>query len=81
MSQCYAQKRLRSAKQGNHLNDYTLALESETVFLRVILDVSLSWKPHIAYLASKISRSLGVISESSFYLYKFALLTLNFSLV
>ena len=45
------------------------------------LDEHLSWKSHIAYLASKVSRSLGVISKSSFCLYKSALRTLYFSLV
>ena len=63
------------------LCDHTLAREGETVFLGVILDEHLSWKSHIAYLASKVSRSLGVISKSSFCLYKSALHTLYFSLV
>ena len=63
------------------LCDRILARESETVFLGVILDEHLSWKSHIAYLASKVSRPLGVISKSSFYLYKSALHTLHFSLV
>ena len=38
------------------LCDHTLARESETVFIVVILDEHLSWKSHIAYLASKVSR-------------------------
>ena len=63
------------------LCDHTLAQESETVFLGVILDEHLSWKSHIAYLASKVSRCLGVISKSNFCLYKSALRTLYFSLV
>ena len=58
------------------LCDHTLAQESETVFLGVILDEHLSWKSHIAYLASKVSRSLCVISKSSFCLCKSALRTL-----
>ena len=33
--------------------DHTLAQESETVFLGVILHEHLSWKSHIAYLALK----------------------------
>ena len=63
------------------LCDHNLAQESETVFLGVILDEHLSWKSHIAYLASKFSTSLDVISKSSFCLYKSALRTLYFSLV
>ena len=38
------------------LCDHTLARESETVFIVVILDEHLSWKSHIAYLASKVSK-------------------------
>ena len=34
------------------LCDHTLAQESGTVFLGVILDEHLSWKSHIAYLGS-----------------------------
>ena len=62
------------------LCDHTLAQESDTVFLGVISDEHLSWKSHIAYLASKVFRSLGVISKSRFCLYKFASRTLFFSL-
>ena len=63
------------------LCDHSVAQESETVFLGVILDEHLSWKSHIAYLASKVSRSLGVISKSSFCIHKSAFRTLDFSLV
>ena len=34
----------------------------ETVFLGVILDEHLSWKPHILSVSTKISKSIGVIS-------------------
>ena len=34
---------------------------TETTFLGVILDKNLTWKPHISYLANKISKSIGVI--------------------
>ena len=69
------------------LCDQTLAQESETVFLFFSFFFwsdfgrDLSWKSHIVYLALKVSSSLGVISKSSFCLYKSALHTLYFSLV
>jgi hypothetical protein len=33
-----------------------------TKFLGVILDSNLTWKPHISYLASKIAKSIGILS-------------------
>lgn len=35
----------------------------ETVFLGVILDEHLSWKPHILSISRKISKSIGIISQ------------------
>ena len=53
----------------------------EVNFLGVILDETLSWKPHISQVASKVSESVGVILKSSFYLTRKALCTLYYSLV
>ena len=36
------------------------------VFLAVIIDETLSWKPHFSQVASKVSKSVGVIRKSSF---------------
>lgn len=54
---------------------------NETVFLGVILDESLSWKSHISHIASKISKSIGIIFRSSFYLFKTSLRTLYYSMI
>ena len=53
----------------------------ETVFLGVILDEHLSWKPHILSLSRKISESIGIIYKSSFCLPKTSLRSLYYSLV
>ena len=50
----------------------------EDNFLGVILDETLSWKPHISQVASKVSKSVGVIRKSSFRLTKTALCTLYY---
>ena len=42
----------------------------ETLFLGVILDEHLSWKPHILSVSRKISKSIGIIYKSSFSLPK-----------
>jgi hypothetical protein len=54
---------------------------SEVVFLGVILDKYLSWKPHISHIARKMSKSIGVIFKSSYCLPKSSLRLLYYSLV
>ena len=47
---------------------YRIEQVREVVFLGVIMDEHISWKPHISHIASKISKSIGIIFRSSFYL-------------
>ena len=61
------------------INSYRIEQVRQVVFLGVILDEHVSWKPHISHIASKISKSIGIIFRSSFYLSKRALLTLLFT--
>ena len=53
----------------------------ETVFLGVVLDEHLTWKPHISQVARKISKSIGVINRARFFLPKPCLKTLCYCLV
>ena len=53
----------------------------EVNFLGVILGETLSWKPHISQVASKVSKSVGVSHKSSFCLTRTALCTLYYSLI
>ena len=53
----------------------------ETVFLGVVLDEHLTWKPHISQVARKISKSIGVINRARFVLPKPCLKTLCYCLV
>jgi len=41
---------------------------SETMFLGVFVDDNLSWISHISLLASKLSKSIGIIHKSKFFL-------------
>ena len=63
------------------INKCSMNQVSEVVFLGVILDEHLSWKPHISHIARKISKSIGVIFKSSSCLPKSSLLLLYYSLV
>ena len=64
---------LRINKKINRVN--------EVCFRGVILDENFSWKAHILHVAHKISKSIGIIYRSSFYLFKSALRILYYALV
>ena len=75
-----------SQKRTSHdiqllMNNYKLDQVKETVFLGVILDENLNWKSEISHVANKVSKSIGIIRKSKFYLSTKSLRTLYFSLV
>ena len=49
------------------INEQSILRVSETMFLGVVLDDNLTWKPHISLLASKLSKSIGIIYKSRFF--------------
>ena len=51
------------------INEQGIEQVKETVFLGVVLDEHLSWKPHISQVARKISKSIGVINRARFFFY------------
>ena len=53
----------------------------ETVFLGVVIDENLTWKPHILNVARKISKSIGILYRSSFCLSTASLRILYYSLI
>ena len=63
------------------INDTKIDRVTETLFLGVIIDECLTWKPHVQNFTRKISKSLGIIYKSSFCLKKNSLCTLYYSLV
>lgn len=63
------------------INNKEINQVKEIVFLGIVLDEHLSWKSHISYVSCKISKSVGIIRKSSFYLLKSSLLTLYYSMV
>ena len=70
-----------SQKRKSHdiqlfINDYKLDQVKETIFLGVILDE----KSEISHVANKVSKSIGIIRKSNFYLSTKSLRTLYFSL-
>ena len=63
------------------INNHKLVRVKETTFLGIILDEHLCWKSHISHIASKVSKSIGIIYKSSFCLTRSALRTLYFAFV
>ena len=60
------------------INNHDITQVSEIVFWGVVLDQHLSWKPQIAQVVNKISKSIGIIYKSSFYLFKESMRTLYY---
>ena len=63
------------------LNNRVIEQVKETVFLGIILDEQLTWKSHVAHMANKISKSIGIIRKASFCLKKESLRILYFSII
>ena len=63
-----------------NINNNKIERVKETVFLGVVLDENLSWKPHILNVTRKISKSIGIIYKSSFSLQTSSLRILYYSL-
>ena len=50
------------------INGQQIDQVKETVFLGVVIDENLNWKSEISHVANKVSKSIGIIHKSSFYL-------------
>lgn len=63
------------------INNQEIEQVKENVFLGIILDENLTWKSHISQVSSKVSKSIGIIRKSSYYLLKSSLRTLYFAML
>ena len=63
------------------INEQQINQVKETVFLGVIIDENITWKSEISHVANKVSKSIGMIHKSSFYLSSYSLRVLYYSLV
>ena len=74
-------------RQKRELLDVTVSINNmkikgvkEVLVLGVVIEESMSWKPHIAQVVSKVSKTIGILYKSSFFLSKSSLHTLYYSL-
>ena len=63
------------------LNGTSIGTVKSTTFLGVKIDNALTWSEHIAHVASKVSKSVGIIKKASHVLNRESLLTLYRSLI
>ena len=63
------------------LGGQLLAQTNATKFLGVYVDEHLTWQDHIIYLCKQISKSIGMLFRSRFYLSSKTKLTLYYSLI
>ena len=54
-------RQIRSSTFQNMLNDQRVERVMSTKFLGILVDDSISWQPHIAYISKKLSKSIGII--------------------
>ena len=75
------QKKLNYHDFSLKVKNSTIERKSNTKFLGVIIDEHLSWKEHINTVAGKISKSIGIISKSRFFVSRKSLFMLYYALV
>ena len=63
------------------INNTSLTAVDSTKFLGVYVDCHLTWKEHIAYIASKIAKNIGVIARTAYILPSSIRIKLYYSLV
>ena len=75
------QKKLNNPNLHISLHGELIEQKRSVKFLGVFVDEKLDWKEHIHIISGKISRSIGIISKSRFYLSRETLFKLYFTLV
>ena len=64
-------------RQKRETLDFSITLNSahinrvkEVVFLGVVLDEHVTWKPHISRIANNVSKAIGLLCKSRFFLFQ-----------
>ena len=63
------------------LDGFVINQQKFVNFVGVLIDENVSWKCHINHICKKMSKSMGIISRASFYLFMRTKLSLYYSLV
>ena len=49
------------------INNHNISPEDNLKYLGVLLDIKLSWKPHVQRVKTQLSRSCGILSKLKHY--------------
>ena len=63
------------------INKKAISEEKYVKYLGVLIDSSLSWKPHIDNLTKKVSRAIGIMYKIRYYVNRKLLMNLYYSLI
>ncbi|XP_065656738.1 uncharacterized protein LOC136082088 [Hydra vulgaris] len=63
------------------IDELEIKRETFTSFLGIYLDENVTWKPHIDYICTKVSKNIGVLYKSRNYLNKTILIQLYYSFI
>lgn len=63
------------------IDNVTIEKVKQNVFLGVVIDEKITWKPHISYLQTKVAKCVGIMRRASHALNHNALLILYNSFV
>ena len=77
----FSNKKRRHYDLNIKIDETKIEEVKKTKFLGVIIDNKLTWKDHVAHVASKVSRGMGMIIKARNYLNRKGLLTLYYTFV
>jgi hypothetical protein len=77
----FTRKKKASHEINLYIDNKSLSETNVSKFLGVLIDNKLNWKQHIAYVAGKVSRGIGIIIKARQYLPKDCLKTLYYSFI
>ena len=77
----FSNKKRRHYDLNIKIDETKIEEVKKTKFLGVIIDNKLTWKDHVAHVASKVSKGMGMIIKARNYLNRKGLLTLYYTFV
>lgn len=81
MIMCSPKKKFNTDTCDLFINDNAITLTDETKFLGIIIDNNFTWIKHVNYVASKISKGVGILARAKHLLYANSLRILYESLI
>ena len=58
---------ITSSRLGGHIHVHKIERKSEMKYLGVFIDQNLHWGPQIQHINNKLTRNIGIINKSRYY--------------